>query len=88
MYFKDMKKSIFKKEYKILLELIYQLRVTSGLRQLDLSKKLKSPQSLVSKLETGERRIDLVELRELCKALDTNLIDFVTEFERRIHEAK
>ncbi|HET9136422.1 MAG TPA: helix-turn-helix transcriptional regulator [Candidatus Kapabacteria bacterium] len=83
-----MKKSIHKKDYKILLDFIYQLRAASGMRQIDLAKKLKSQQSFVSKVETGERRIDLIELKDLCKALGTNLIDFVMEFERRANETK
>ena len=53
-----------------------------GLRQLDLAERLDVSQTIVSKYEQGERRLDLIELRQVCEALGTNLVDFVTEFER------
>lgn len=83
-----MKKSLNTKEHKILLELLYQLRVTSGLRQADLAILLSAPQSFVSKIESGERRIDVIELREILKHLNTNLGEFLTEFENKINAAK
>ena len=38
-------------------------------------------QAFVSKYETGERRLDFVEVREVCAAVGISLIDFVREFE-------
>ncbi|MEJ7822132.1 MAG: helix-turn-helix transcriptional regulator [Chitinophagaceae bacterium] len=73
-----------KKEYKILLEQLYRLRLSSGLRQSDLANKLKTPQSFVSKIESGERKIDLIELREICIALGSNLKEFINEFEKAL----
>ena len=58
------------------------LRVTAGLRQIDLAKKIGEPQSYVSKFESGERRLDLYELRVICRALGVELIDFVDQIER------
>jgi transcriptional regulator with XRE-family HTH domain len=65
-----------------LLELLRQVRVEAGLRQVDLAKKLHQPQSFVSKYESGERRLDLLELRQVCAAVGTSLEDFVKRFER------
>lgn len=73
-------KTFKRKEYKILLELLYQLRVNSGIRQTDLAKKLQCPQSYISKLESGSRRIDLIELIDLCNALDIDVRDFINNF--------
>jgi transcriptional regulator with XRE-family HTH domain len=78
------KKTLNKKEFKILLDQLYRLRLSSGLRQLDLAKKLKTPQSFISKIESGERRIDLIELREICIALGSNLKEFINEFEKAL----
>lgn len=83
-----MKKTLNTKESKILLEMLYQLRSSSGIRQSDLAQLLKVPQSFISKLETGERRIDLIELRAILKCLNTNLIEFITELEKRLNESR
>ena len=79
-----MQKSRQSPESKVLLEMLNQLRTSSGIRQIDLASKLEVHQSFVSKYESGERRLDLIELRRICNLLDTNVVDFVTEFERRV----
>ena len=82
--FEFVKKTLNKKEYKILLEQLYRLRLGSGLRQSDLADKLQVTQSFISKIESGERRIDLIELREICIALGSNLKEFINEFEKAL----
>jgi transcriptional regulator with XRE-family HTH domain len=84
--FEFVKKTLNKKEYKILLEQLYRLRLGSGLRQSDLADKLQVPQSFISKIESGERRIDLIELREICIALGSNLKEFINEFEKALNK--
>jgi transcriptional regulator with XRE-family HTH domain len=81
-------KSLNSKEHKLLLEQLYQLRIASGLRQQDLADLLDVPQSFISKIESGERRIDLIELRNICTRLDTTLLEFVTELERKLDDSK
>lgn len=44
-------------------------RVRAGLRQLDVAQKLGKPQSYVAKVESGERRIDLIEVLDLCQVV-------------------
>ncbi|MCS1407072.1 MAG: hypothetical protein M2R45_00228 [Verrucomicrobia subdivision 3 bacterium] len=74
------------KEHKILLTLLKKTRVETGLRQVDLAKKLKVPQSMISKYEVGERRIDLLELRDICVALGVSLTEFVQELEHLLNK--
>lgn len=78
-------------EHKILLKLLKKIRVEAGLRQTDLAKKLRVPQSMISKYEVGERRIDLLELRDICAALGISLAEFVEQLETLLdyesHEA-
>lgn len=65
-------------------DLLRELRTKKKLTQVELSEALEMPQSFVSKYETGERRLDLVEVRAVCQALDTNLPSFVKQFESRL----
>ena len=78
-----MPKSIFSAGQEKLQNLLKTTRGNAGLTQAALAAKLKRPQSFVSKYESGERRLDLVELREICNALGISLVDFVRSFERR-----
>jgi transcriptional regulator with XRE-family HTH domain len=47
----------------------------AGLTQVEVANRLKRPPSFVSKIESGERRVDVVELSELAKAY-RKLLDF------------
>ena len=76
------------REHKILLEQLYRIRIASGLRQQDLAALLEVPQSFISKIENGERRVDLVELLYICKQLGTSLTEFVIELEIKLNESK
>lgn len=87
-YFSTVKKTLYSKEHKILLEQLYQLRVSSGLTQQDLAAKLKVPQSFISKIESGERRLDIIELREICKCLNTDLKEFIAQLEKKLNESR
>jgi transcriptional regulator with XRE-family HTH domain len=78
-----MRRSIGTAEHLRLLALLRKIRLEAGLRQIDVAKRLKQPQAFVSRYETGERRLDLLELREVCRAVGVSLKDFVREFEKR-----
>lgn len=81
-------KLIAKKYNLVIVELLYRLRISAGVTQQQLSVILKVPQSYISKIETGERRIDLIELREICKALNSNLTEFVVMLEKELNETE
>lgn len=57
-----MEKTINSAEYGRFLNLLRQLRKQAGLTQEELARRLSSTQSFISKCESGERRIDIVEL--------------------------
>jgi len=62
--------AIYNKKYKNLVEKLKKARVQSGYTQVEMAKKLKRPQSHVSKIESGEQKIDILGLQEwarLCK---------------------
>lgn len=81
---KSVGRSIHSKEYARLIELLRRTRETNGLTQIQVAKKIKVSQSQFSKFERGELRLDVVQLRELCIALNTTLIAFVEQFEKDI----
>lgn len=58
-----------------------QLREEAGLKQVELAERLRADQSFVSRFERGERRLDLVELADICTACGSQLTDLVKRFE-------
>jgi transcriptional regulator with XRE-family HTH domain len=65
-------KSVFTKRYKLFLTILISIREDKGLSQHKLAKKLKKPQSFVSKYERGERRLDVVEFLDIAKVLEAD----------------
>lgn len=69
---------------KRIAERLKELRLDAGLRQADLAEKLGEPQSYVSRYESGEQRLDLIELSAVCRALNFQLSRLISEFERHL----
>jgi len=84
----ETKKSIFTKKYNQFRELIITARKEADLSQVDLAKKIKRPQSFVSKYERGERRLDIVEFLEVSKAIGINPLKIIKELERGCEDHK
>ena len=76
-----MEKTVYSERQEILQSLLRKAREDVGLRQVDVAKRLAQPQSFVSKYECGERRLDLLELQQVCQALGLSLSEFVRRFE-------
>ena len=77
-----MEKSLFSSEYGVLLDELRSARQHAGLTQNQLAANRKTTQSLVSKCERGERRLDVVELRSWCQALGVPFSKFLLAFEK------
>ena len=73
-----------RRHYSAFLKVITSIRLSKKISQKQLAEKLGVNQSFVSKFESGERRLDLLELRQICSALDVLLVDFVKELEKEI----
>lgn len=69
--------SIYSREYKAFLKQLRQARIDAGLTQADVAKRLNRPQSFVSKCESGERRVDVVELQKFAELYGKQLSFFV-----------
>ena len=78
-----MQKSLSSTKQKAFLKLLREIREEAGLRQTDIATRLTQPQSFVSKYESGERRLDLLELEKVCKACRVDLADFVRRYLER-----
>jgi transcriptional regulator with XRE-family HTH domain len=63
-----MRKSTHTTEYAHLRERLTELRAAAGLSQRALAAALNVPHSWVAKVESGDRRIDLVEFAWFCAA--------------------
>jgi transcriptional regulator with XRE-family HTH domain len=72
---------LHERDYRVFVQLLRDVRVERGLTQVELAAILGVDQSLVSKVERRERRLDIAELRRVCAALSIPLTEFVERFE-------
>lgn len=79
-----MPRSLFSAPYGELLSLLVSARREAGLRQVDLAERLGKPQSFVSKIERGERRLDVVELIVVARAIGVDEIGFLRTVARAV----
>ena len=79
-----MEKSIHTREYAAMLGLLRKAREEAGITQVQLAKKLRLTQSLLSKMERGECRLDVVQLRTICRVLGLTLPEFIERMEREL----
>jgi len=79
-----MKKSIYSQSYNVFLQRLKRARKDAGLSQQDTAKRLGRTQSFVSKCERGERRIDIIELREFCSAIGIDFRQFIAAIDREL----
>ncbi len=72
-----MNKIIYTKDHKSLIKKLKIARLESGLSQEVVSKKLGKTQSYISKIESGQRRIDIIQLKEFARLYKKNLSFFL-----------
>ncbi len=83
-----MRKSVHTNDYKTLLQLLRDARERAGVKQTDLAELLGATQSHVSKCENGERRLDVVELRDWCMALGVSFKSFARDLDRALAQRR
>ena len=62
-----MNKSVYINEYKNIIKRLKQARLDVGLSQQEVADKLGKPQSYVSKSESGDRRLDVAEMKRIAE---------------------
>lgn len=70
-----------------MVEQLRQPRREARLTQVELARLLDRPQSLVSDIESGQRRVDIVELRLICRHLGIPLLEFITRWEEHLRQS-
>jgi transcriptional regulator with XRE-family HTH domain len=73
----NMTKAIYSKDHKYIVEQLKRARIRAGLDQEQVAKLLGKTQSHVSKVEAGQRRIDIVALKEFARIYKKGLSFFI-----------
>ena len=79
-----MAKSLHTPEYEHFRTLLVEAREEARLTQAEVSTKLGRPQSFVAKYEGGERRLDILELLQVCQALGTDPHKIISQIQARM----
>ena len=69
------------RERRVLLAVLRELRKQRNLTQDQLAKSMGVKQAFVSKYETGERRLDFIDLIGICDVLGMSIVKFAERFE-------
>jgi len=79
-----MKKKIYMAQRNRMTDLLREVRLETGLTQVDLATRIEKDQAYVSRYESGQRRLDVLEVREICQALGITLEEFVKKLEKML----
>ncbi|WP_096364053.1 helix-turn-helix transcriptional regulator [Thiohalobacter thiocyanaticus] len=74
------------KQRIILRKLMREMHCRHDLTQAELAKYLYRPQSYVSKIESGERNLDFVDVYEICRCCGEGFEDFAARFVQAIKQ--
>lgn len=72
------------KRYMVLTNLIKSIRVDNNLTQIELAEKIRKAQSYISKYESGQRKLDIFEIKDICNSLDISLVEFIQKFDEEL----
>jgi len=72
-----MPRAIYKEEHQKIVGCLKKARLEAGLDQVVVAKFLNRTQSYVSKIESGQRRFDVLQLKEFAKLYKKNISYFI-----------
>lgn len=75
-----MEKTLFRSDYRILLCLLRSARQAAGVTQEEVAARLGVPRSTVTKWETGQQRIDVLEFWSLCEVMEVDPIALLVAY--------
>jgi len=70
-------KSLYSARWDVLRRILKDLRLAAGLTQVQVARRLGRPQSLVAKIEAGERKLDVCQLIDYVQLLDADPVAVV-----------
>jgi transcriptional regulator with XRE-family HTH domain len=70
-----MPKSVFSDAHKIVVETLVSARKEAGLRQIELAERIGKDQTYISRIEQGQRRVDVLEFYRLAEAMGCDPIE-------------
>lgn len=79
-----MKKKVYAAQRDLMTALLREVRVKAGLTQVELAARIGKEQAYVSRYESGQRRLDVMEVREICQAAGITLEGFVRRLEKAL----
>ena len=74
---RNIRLSVHSAEHTYLRQLLIRRRLDLGLSQRALAERMNVVHSFVGKVETGDRRMDIFEFIEYCRALDWDASEVV-----------
>lgn len=77
---------IYDPKYKIFLQCLKDARSRSKMTQQEVAAALGCGQSYISKYEQGQKRLDIIEIRNICGCLGISLQELIVDFEERLEE--
>jgi transcriptional regulator with XRE-family HTH domain len=82
-------KSVYRPEYKLMIETLRAVREGKGVTQTELSSRMGEnyDQTIISKIESFERRMDLIELWDYASALGIPFLKLVKRIEAAIQKS-
>lgn len=81
-------KSIFTEDYGILVHLLRTKRKNAKITQVRLAEMLNETQAFVSRSEKRERRVDIIEIEQICECIGIGLDEFVADYLKAKRKAR
>jgi transcriptional regulator with XRE-family HTH domain len=79
-----MKKKLYLAQRDRLVTLLREIRIEAGMTQTELAAHIEKDQAYVSRYESGQRRLDVLEAREICQAIGITLEEFAKRLEKAL----
>jgi transcriptional regulator with XRE-family HTH domain len=81
-----MRKTVHSKAHAAFCRVITAARQNAKMTQTELAAALRKPQSFVAKIETGERRVDVIEFLTIAAAIGQDAVKLLSQLKRELRD--